>query len=201
MTKPTWFTGAPFVAIPVALLRDARLKPRDLAVFAAIASHADPAGRASPSLARLAEILGYSENSISELSRCTSRLEQFGWLKKDSYKNKKRRLLDSVCYTLQLSDTADTAQRQLTERKMTDEAYEAKRAATMREKRLPDYHGAPDENALVKVRTAGDSGKFETMTYLELAAMYQDYRETGDPYISPAEWAEHLPVLQLLKLA
>jgi len=75
----------PFVVVPYWILDNPQLDTYDLAVYCAIARHADNQGEAYPSRARIAEIAGVN---IKTVDRAVEQLQACGALEKRTRKDK-----------------------------------------------------------------------------------------------------------------
>ncbi len=72
--------GGGFCILPIEVLKDTRLTPRDLRVLIALHAFKDQAGRCWPSRGLLAALTGLTEARISV---ATTRLVTFGWVAKE----------------------------------------------------------------------------------------------------------------------
>ncbi len=72
--------GGGFCILPIEVLRDTRLTPRDLRVLIALHAFKDQAGRCWPSRGLLAALTGLPERRITNV---TTRLAALGWLSKE----------------------------------------------------------------------------------------------------------------------
>ncbi|RQG99832.1 helix-turn-helix domain-containing protein [Paraburkholderia dinghuensis] len=116
--KQLWFAGSPhrFGLVPAEVLLDKRLKPQDTRVLVALCLHVKPyTGICRVTRETLAEWLGIH---IDTLSKVTSRLVEFGWLKKAQVgQNMPNR------YELMLPKLDQENERVITQRWMSNEEY------------------------------------------------------------------------------
>lgn len=89
-----------FAAVPDELIRDERTTPYHIAVFAALAMHANSDSRAWPSINRLASLCGAGRTKVKET---ISDLESFGWIRRQRRWNAELGRYDANVYHLSRS--------------------------------------------------------------------------------------------------
>jgi Helix-turn-helix domain len=90
--------GGRFCILPIEVLKDTRLTPRDLRVLIALHAFKDRFGCCWPSRGLLAEMTGLS---LPRVSSATTRLAAFGWLRKEGNGGRSR----SCRYWLRIPET------------------------------------------------------------------------------------------------
>lgn len=89
-----------FSAVPDELIDDDRTTVYHIAVFAALAKHANGEHRAWPSQSRLSKLIGASRRKVIDT---IADLERFGWIRRYRRWNEERGSYDSNIYELQRS--------------------------------------------------------------------------------------------------
>ncbi|MGZ3182072.1 MAG: helix-turn-helix domain-containing protein [Telluria sp.] len=81
LSTARWFNqGAAFVCVPVELVSETRLSEAEIRILLALASHAYRDDTVWPSRARMVELTGLHQSTISA---ATTRLHEFGWIRKE----------------------------------------------------------------------------------------------------------------------
>lgn len=78
---PRWFNqGKGYLCIPAELVAEKRLSEAELWVLLVLASHAIKSDTVWPSRARMVELTGLHQSTISA---ATARLDELGWIRKE----------------------------------------------------------------------------------------------------------------------
>jgi hypothetical protein len=173
MSFTTFFPSNRFARVPYEVLLDTRLARRHLAVLSTILLHADDAGRARPTLKTLSEITGVT---TTEVSRTTSDLVRFGYLKRGQLGYNQPNQYEINCPMYNDGDL-----RQTSDKRVSDEAYAAKLKEN-KEARL---------NQSVSVHYM--CGTVGQLSYRELVALWRMALSDGCEYanVSKTEFARH----------
>jgi hypothetical protein len=173
MSFTTFFPSQRFARVPYEVLLDTRLARRHLAVLSAILLHADDAGKARPTLKTLSEITGVT---TTEVSRTTSDLVRFGYLKRGQlgYNQPNQYEINCPMYN-------DEDLRQTSDKRMSNEAYAAKLKEN-KETRL-----SQPVNVHYTCGTVGE------ITYRKLVELWRLAMRDGCEYanVSKTEFAKH----------
>jgi hypothetical protein len=173
MSFTSIFPSKRFARVPYEVLLDNRLAPRHLSVLAVIALHADDTGKARPTRQTISEITGMP---VTEVSRTTSDLVRFGYLKRGQIGYNQPNQYEITCPAYSEGDLRRTS-----DKRMNGDDYAAK-LKEHKEARL---------NQPVRVQYM--CGTIGEMTYREFVGLWRMAMSDGCEYanVSKTEFARH----------